>query len=83
MECKWTLFHPVLGTDGAWKVGERMRAADFKARVLPILLAGTSRHPLDPRGNVREVVPPEDGKAALKALSLTGQALWFERPLCP
>jgi hypothetical protein len=60
-----------------------MRAAELKARVLPSLIAGTSRQPLDQNGTVREVVPPEDGMAALKALSLTGQALRFERPLGP
>lgn len=42
---------------------------DLKSRVLPALLSGTARHPL--------------AGDALASLSLTGQALRFERPVAP
>lgn len=50
------------------------------AKVLPSLLGGTSRHPL-PGELVRPPSPGSEG--ALELLSLTGQALRFERPLTP
>jgi len=64
-------------------MGERLRAAELKARVLPSLFAGTRRHPLAIGLAVDGAAHPEDGKAALRALSLTGQALRFERPVGP
>jgi hypothetical protein len=64
-------------------MGERVRATELKARVLPSLLAGTSRHPVVLHGALGEAVLHGDGKAALKALSLAGQALRFERPVGP
>jgi hypothetical protein len=64
-------------------MGERMRATELKARVLPSLLAGTSRHPLGPHGAIPEAMWQEDGKPVLKILSLTGQALRFEKPSSP
>jgi hypothetical protein len=50
-----------------------MRAAELKSKVLPSLLAGTGRQPL------RE----SEGAAPLALLSLTGQAMRFERPTGP
>src|SRR5260370_37899013 len=79
----WTLLHPVLGADRAGKMGERMRAMELKARVLPSLLAGTSRHPLGLHGAVGEATRQEEGNVVLRALSLTGQALRFEKPRNP
>ena len=49
-------------------------------KVLPSLLAGTSRHPL-PGELIRISDPSSDG--ALEMLSLMGQALRLERPLTP
>ena len=48
----------------------------FKNEALPSLLAGVARQPLPLRLGT-------DPKAALHALSLTGQALRFERPGIP
>jgi hypothetical protein len=49
-------------------------------KVLPSLLGGTSRHPL-PAELIRPTNPGSDG--ALEMLSLTAQALRFERPSTP
>jgi hypothetical protein len=54
-----------------------MRAAELKAKVVPGLLAGTSRVPLKLEGAGLE------GAGTLAALSLAGQALRFERPAAP
>jgi hypothetical protein len=56
-----------------------MTAAEFKARVLPSLLAGTGRRPIAWEG----AAAGDAAKAPLQALSLTGQALRFERPPAP
>jgi hypothetical protein len=58
-------------------VGERVRAAEIKARIVPSLLAGTGRTPLKLESS------PLAGESVLAALSLTGQALRFERPMAP
>jgi hypothetical protein len=50
------------------------------AEVLPSLLGGTSRHPL-PADLIRPSNPGSEG--TLELLSLTGQALRFERPSTP
>lgn len=50
------------------------------AKVLPSLLGGTSRHPL-PAELIRPSNPSSDG--AIEMLSLTAQALRFERPTTP
>ena len=50
----------------------------FKTTALPALLAGISRQPLTPALGFTD-----DPKAALHALSLTGQALRFDRPGSP
>lgn len=50
------------------------------AKVLPSLLGGTSRHPL-PAELIRPSNPGTDG--AIEMLSLTAQALRFERPTTP
>lgn len=55
----------------------------LKAQVLPALLAGTGRHPLHVTAELDDVIRPGDPKGALHALSLTAQALRFERPLPP
>ena len=60
-----------------------MNAAELKARVLPSLLAGTRRRPID-AGKVFEGAASADpSRATLQALSLAGQALRFERPQAP
>jgi len=50
------------------------------AKVLPSLMAGTSRHPL-PNDLIRPSASNSDG--SLEILSLLGQALRFERPSTP
>ena len=57
-----------------------MKSTILHAKVLPSLLAGTSRNPL-PGELIRPSDPNSDG--ALELLSLTGQVLRFERPLAP
>jgi hypothetical protein len=59
-------------------MGERMSATLFKTEVLPTLLAGTARQPLTPKLGLAN-----EPKAALHALSLTGQSLRFDRPTTP
>jgi hypothetical protein len=56
-----------------------MNARELKLRILPALLAGTRREAL-PQTGPRS---GSDAGAALRALSLTGQALRFETPLAP
>jgi uncharacterized protein DUF5691 len=55
----------------------------FKAIVLPALLVGTSRQPIDFSRLFAGAISPGDPKAGLKALALTGQALRFECPAPP
>jgi hypothetical protein len=55
----------------------------FKAIVLPALLVGTSRQPIDFSRLSDCAISPGDPKSGLKALALTGQALRFERPAPP
>jgi hypothetical protein len=59
-----------------------MSKPGFKAEVLPSLLAGIGRMPL-PSKSLGELFLSSDQKAALKALSLTGQALRFDPPAIP
>jgi Family of unknown function (DUF5691) len=58
-----------------------MNAREFKGLVLPALLAGTSRQPIDHSRLFG--ISSGDPKSGLKALALTGQALRFERPAPP
>lgn len=60
-----------------------MSVRRFKSLVLPALLAGTSRQPIDYSRLFDGRISGSDPKLALKALALTGQALRFERPLPP
>jgi len=60
-----------------------MNAATLKAHALPALLAGVGRQPLSHRAILDELGHGGDPATALKILSLTGQALRFERPLPP
>lgn len=55
-----------------------MSASAFKARLLPSLLAGAGRLPIP-----ADLLNQADPNRALQALSLTGQALRFERPTTP
>jgi hypothetical protein len=55
----------------------------LKTLVLPALLAGTSRQPIDFSRAFGRAISPSDPKSGLKALALTGQALRFERPAPP
>ncbi|MBZ5492146.1 MAG: DUF5691 domain-containing protein [Acidobacteriia bacterium] len=57
-----------------------MNLDTLHAKVLPSLLEGTSRHPL-PAELIRPSNPSSDGEIEL--LSLTAQALRFERPSTP
>lgn len=59
-----------------------MSKPEFKAEVLPSLLAGIGRQPLRSK-SLEKLFPASDQKAALKALSLTGQALRFDRTAIP
>jgi hypothetical protein len=59
-------------------MGEVMSINLFKTEVLPTLLAGTARQPLTPKLEFAN-----EPKAALRALSLTGQSLRFDRPTTP
>jgi Family of unknown function (DUF5691) len=60
-----------------------MSAHAFKTIVLPALLVGTSRQPIDVSRLSDGSISPGDPKSGLKALALTGQALRFERPAAP
>lgn len=60
-----------------------MNARTLKNRAWPALLAGTSRQPLTLRGGLEGLAAGNPAGAALNALSLTGQALRFERPAPP
>lgn len=60
-------------------MGALVNSSVLHAKVLPSLLAGTSRHALPEL--VRPAEPGSDG--VLEMLSLTGQALRFERPVTP
>jgi hypothetical protein len=60
-----------------------MSAPAFKTSVLPALLVGTSRQPIDFSRLLDGAIAPGDPKSVLKALALNGQALRFERPAPP
>jgi Family of unknown function (DUF5691) len=60
-----------------------MSARAFKARLLPALLAGTSRQLIDLAPLLQGAMAADDSKCDLKALALTAQALRFERPPPP
>jgi len=57
-----------------------MNLTDLRAKVLPSLITGTSRHAL-PHDLIRPSDPASDG--VLEMLSLVGHALRFERPPTP
>jgi hypothetical protein len=57
-----------------------MSAQGFKTLVLPALLAGTSRQPIDVSQWLKGAFPAGEAKAGLKALALTGQAMRMGRP---
>ena len=60
-----------------------MSAQRFKPSILPALLGGISRQPIDYSRLLDGAISPDDPKASLKALALVGQALRFERPAAP
>ncbi len=60
-----------------------MSVRRFKSLLLPALLAGTSRQPIDYSRLFDGGISGSDPKSGLKALVLTGQALRFERPVPP
>jgi hypothetical protein len=60
-----------------------MNARTLRLQAYPALLAGTSRQPLGFRGDLAELAQEDTASATLNALSLTGQALRFERPMAP
>ena len=62
---------------------ERMTPSQLKARVLPALLAGSNRREMELGGLLDGALSAVDEQARLRALSLTGQALRFERPRGP
>jgi hypothetical protein len=64
-------------------VGEHVNSAILKAQALPALLTGISRQPLPFASSLAELADGDGAKAALNALSLTAQALRFERPPAP
>jgi hypothetical protein len=64
-------------------MGERMIAKTLRSQVIPAFLAGTSRQPLRLQGELAALAADDPAGAALKALSLAGQALRFERPPAP
>lgn len=68
-----------MGRDETRTLGAIMNSTTLHAKVLPSLLAGTSRHALPEL--VRLANPNSDG--VLEMLSLMGQALRFERPASP
>jgi hypothetical protein len=61
----------------------RMSAPALKTHILPALLLGTSRQPIDFSRLFDGAISPGDPKSSLKALALAGQALRFERPTPP
>ncbi|HEY6257024.1 MAG TPA: DUF5691 domain-containing protein [Xanthobacteraceae bacterium] len=60
-----------------------MSAHELKTLVVPALLAGTARQPIDFARLLGGAISSGDPKSSLKALVLTGQALRFERPAPP
>jgi hypothetical protein len=64
-------------------MGERMNATILKVQALPALLAGTGRQPINFASGLAELTHGDTAAATLDALSLTAQALRFERPLPP
>src|SRR5215469_6313555 len=68
-----------MGRNPTRPVGALVNRTMLHAKVLPSLLAGTSRHALPEL--VRPANPNSDG--VLEVLSLMGQALRFERPTTP
>jgi hypothetical protein len=64
-------------------MGKRVNAKTLKAQAVPALLAGAARQPLSFSGVLAELAECEPAIAALNTLSLTAQALRFERPLPP
>jgi len=73
----------MLGADGAWALGERMNARTLRLQAYPALLVGTGRQPLGFRSDLAELAQEDATSATLNALSLTAQALRFERPQSP
>src|SRR5215470_7196701 len=71
--------HTGMGRNPTRPVGALVNRTILHAKVLPSLLAGTSRHALPEL--VRPANPSSDG--VLEMLSLMGQALRFERPATP
>lgn len=69
-----------MGRDAPRKVVALVNSTSLRAKVLPSLLAGTSRNPL-PGELIRPSSPGSD--SVLEMLSLIGQALRFERPPTP
>lgn len=64
-------------------MGERVNAKTLKAQAVPALLAGAARQPLSLSGDLAVLANGDPAIAALNTLSLTAQALRFERPLPP
>jgi len=60
-----------------------MNAKTLKAQAVPALLAGAARQPLNLSGDLAELANSDPAIAALNTLSLTAQALRFQRPLSP
>jgi hypothetical protein len=60
-----------------------VNAKILKTQALPALLAGTGRQPLSYAGELAGLARDDARNAALNVLSLTAQALRFERPLPP
>lgn len=73
----WSPSDPMLGRDGAGPVGERVKTSDLGARILPALLSGTSRQPLQLESTAHA------GAGPLAALSVAAQFLRLEWPLAP
>jgi hypothetical protein len=79
----WLSIYPLLGADPTWALGERMNAKTLRVQAYPALLAGTGRQPLSFRGDLARLAREGATKSTLNVLSLTGQALRFERPSAP
>lgn len=60
-----------------------MNEKTLRLQAFPAFLAGTARQPLGFRGDLAELAHDDPTTATLNALSLTGQALRFERPAPP
>ena len=71
------------GANRPGPLGKRMNAKTLKAQALPSLLAGTSRQPMSFAAGLEDLARGDAANTALNALSLTAQALRFERPLPP